>query len=318
MPEVYLDWPAKHPRVTQRVAMHVGALCREMTNTAVAKAERLHDSTVKDLDRISMPQQVARAGLPTPRAIGVDEMAIRKGHDYRIVVSDLDRRRPIWVGGKGRTDADRDLFFAALGAKKTARIPLAAMDMWRPFRASLMRHKRVSSSTRSTSCVTSAMRSTPSAAARTAASPPRTAPSSRDSAISCSPTASTSPSTAAGPSPSGWQHRLPAQRVLGPALGLPNRERGTHLLHAVATEPHVAEAHALREIRGDDRPPLERHRFVLAPENKVSLGVVEGLNNKIRVLQRRAYGYRDEDYLKLKIVAAFLPPLTRSAEKDPR
>ena len=53
------------------------------------------------------------------------------------------------------------------------------------------------------------------------------------------------------------------------------------------------------------------------PENKVSLGLVEGLNNKIRVLQRRAYGYRDEDYRKLKIVAAFLPPLTRNAEKDP-
>jgi hypothetical protein len=43
----------------------------------------------------------------------------------------------------------------------------------------------------------------------------------------------------------------------------------------------------------------------------------EGLNNKIRVLQRRAYGYRDEEYLKLKIVAAFLPSLTRSAEQDP-
>ena len=32
--------------------------------------------------------------------------------------------------------------------------------------------------------------------------------------------------------------------------------------------------------------------------------LVEGVNNKIRVLQRRAYGYRDEEYLKLKIVAA--------------
>ena len=66
---------------------------------------------------------------------------------------------------------------------------------------------------------------------------------------------------------------------------------------------------------------IERHWEGIAsychPENKVSLGLVEGLNNKIRVLQRRAYGYRDEDYLKLTIVAAFLPPLTRSAEKDP-
>jgi transposase len=47
------------------------------------------------------------------------------------------------------------------------------------------------------------------------------------------------------------------------------------------------------------------------PENKVSLGLVEGINNKIRVLQWRAYGYRDEEYLKLKIIAAFLPSLLK-------
>lgn len=33
------------------------------------------------------------------------------------------------------------------------------------------------------------------------------------------------------------------------------------------------------------------------PEDKVSLGFVEGLNNKIRVIQRRAYGLRDAEYL---------------------
>ena len=53
------------------------------------------------------------------------------------------------------------------------------------------------------------------------------------------------------------------------------------------------------------------------PENKVSLGLVEGVNNKIRVLQRRAYGYRDESYLKLKIVAAFLPSLPRNTNINP-
>ena len=49
---------------------------------------------------------------------------------------------------------------------------------------------------------------------------------------------------------------------------------------------------------------IERHWDGLTaycrPENKVSLGFVEGLNNKIRVLQRRAYGLRDEEYLRLK------------------
>jgi transposase len=53
------------------------------------------------------------------------------------------------------------------------------------------------------------------------------------------------------------------------------------------------------------------------PDNKVSPGLVEGVNNKIRVLQRRAYGYCDDEYLKLKIVAAFLPPLPRNANINP-
>ena len=43
--------------------------------------------------------------------------------------------------------------------------------------------------------------------------------------------------------------------------------------------------------------------------NKVALGFVEGLNNKIRVLQRRAYGLRDEEYLRLKILTCSLPKL---------
>ena len=66
---------------------------------------------------------------------------------------------------------------------------------------------------------------------------------------------------------------------------------------------------------------IERHWDGIAPycdlDNKVSLGLVEGLNNKIRVLQRRAYGYRDEEYLKLKIIAAFLPPLPQNDRKWP-
>jgi len=45
------------------------------------------------------------------------------------------------------------------------------------------------------------------------------------------------------------------------------------------------------------------------PENKVPLGFVEGLNNKIRVIQRRAYGLRDEEYLRLKVLSCMLPEL---------
>jgi transposase len=58
---------------------------------------------------------------------------------------------------------------------------------------------------------------------------------------------------------------------------------------------------------------IDRHWDGIAayckPENKVSLGFVEGLNNKIRVIQRRAYGFRDEEYLRLKVLTCMLPEL---------
>jgi transposase len=42
-------------------------------------------------------------------------------------------------------------------------------------------------------------------------------------------------------------------------------------------------------------------------EDKPFLGFVEGLNTKIRVIQRRAYGLRDKENLRLKILTSMLP-----------
>ena len=38
----------------------------------------------------------------------------------------------------------------------------------------------------------------------------------------------------------------------------------------------------------------------------------EGLNNKIRVLRRRAYGSRDEEFLRLKVLASMLAVILSS------
>ena len=42
------------------------------------------------------------------------------------------------------------------------------------------------------------------------------------------------------------------------------------------------------------------------PGHKVSLGLMEGLINKIRVIQRRSFGIQNFDYLKLKIITSFI------------
>jgi transposase len=320
-----LDWLAENPRYTQRFAMHVGALCRDMTNKAVADAERLHEDTVKNLDKIYMRKQVEAAGLPSPRIIGIDEISIRKGHDYRIIVSDIEGGRPIWVGGQGRKEQDMDLFFAELGASKAACIKLAVMDMWRPFYNSvrknipqaqiiydkfhIMRHLN--------DALDQVRRHEYHRLAL------------KDRAF------------IKGQRYTLLSHRenltLEGRRALRKLLLANKRLNVAYLLKESFGQlwDYRSEAGAKRfferwrdSLKWQRLKPyvkfaamIERHWEGIAsychPENKCHLGMVEGLNNKIRVLQRRAYGYRDEEYLKLKIVAAFLPALPRHSRNDP-
>ncbi len=135
-----LDFLADNPLYTKRFAYFVGRRCRQASIADVAKELALDWHTVKALEMQYMEAQLARAGTPGPQVIGIDEIAIRKGHTYRIVVSDLLRGRPIWFGGEDRSEASMGRFYAWLGERKSARIRLAVMDMWKPFRLATQAH----------------------------------------------------------------------------------------------------------------------------------------------------------------------------------
>jgi len=129
-----LEFLADNTHFTKRFAYFVGRRCRQATIRDVAKELNLDWHAVKELDKQYMAAQLARAGTPGPKVIGIDEISIRKGHTYRIVVSDLIRRRPIWFGGTDRSEASMAAFYDWLGPKKCQGIRLAVMDMWKPFR----------------------------------------------------------------------------------------------------------------------------------------------------------------------------------------
>ena len=135
-----LEFLADNPFYTKRFAFYVGRRCRQATIKDIAQELKLDWGTVKTLEMQYMRAQLAKAGTPGPKAIGIDEISIRKGHDYRIVVSDLIRRRPIWFGGEDRSEASMSKFYAWLGEKKSSRIRLAVMDMWKPFRLATQAH----------------------------------------------------------------------------------------------------------------------------------------------------------------------------------
>ena len=135
-----LEFLADNPFYTKRFAYHVGRRCRDASIKAVAEELHLDWDSVKSLEMQYMKAQLAKAGTPAPKRIGIDEISVRKGHTYRIVVSDLDRKRPIWFGGNDRSEASMAQFYAEIGTRKSGGIRLALMDMWKPFRNAAQAH----------------------------------------------------------------------------------------------------------------------------------------------------------------------------------
>jgi transposase len=312
-----LDWLANNPFYTKRFAFFVGRRCRTETISDVARELKLDWKTVKELDKQYMREQLRRAPRPAPRAIGIDEISIRKRHTYRIVVSDLDRKRPIWFGGTDRSEASMDQFFEELGSKKCQRIELALMDMWKAFRNSTARH---APQARVVFDKFHIMRHLGDALdtvrkreyARLSGNDRRFIKGQKYTLLS---------------------HRenlsLDGRRALKTLLAANKRLNTAYLLKESFGQlwDYQREGWARRffenwkaSLKWQRLEPyqqfarmIERHWDGIAaycrPENKVSLGFVEGLNNKIRVIQRRAYGLRDEEYLRLKILTCMLPEI---------
>ena len=75
-----LEFLADNPFYTKRFAHYVGRRCRSSTIKDLAKELNLDWDTVKTLEKQYMQLQLAKAGTPAPKAIGIDEISIRKGH----------------------------------------------------------------------------------------------------------------------------------------------------------------------------------------------------------------------------------------------
>lgn len=312
-----LEWLADNPAYTKRFAFFVGRRCRVSTIKDVAEELHLDWDSVKTLEMQYMCEQLRRMGTAGPRAIGIDEISIRKGHTYRIVVSDLERMRPIWFGGTDRSEASLDEFFTWLGPKKSGRIRLAVMDMWKAFRNSTRRHAPQASILFDKFHV---MRHLGDALdtvrkreyARVSGKDRRFIKGQKYTLLS---------------------HRenltLDGRRALKQLLAANRRLNTAYLLKESFGQlwAYRREGWARRffenwkaALKWQRLEPyekfaamIERHWDGVAayccPENKVSLGFVEGLNNKIRVIQRRAYGLRDEEYLRLKVLTCMLPKI---------
>lgn len=134
-----LPWLAPYARATTRLAANVARLCAVMTLRHVARFYGLAWSTVKRIDQRHLERSLGPIDLSDVELIGLDEFAIQKGHRYATVIVEPERRRVLWVG-RGRARADIRPFFELLGPAGCARLKAAVMDMNASYAEELKHH----------------------------------------------------------------------------------------------------------------------------------------------------------------------------------
>lgn len=134
-----LDWLDRHARVTRRLAESVARLCTATSILQVARWFGLDWKTVKQIDLRHLQRTLGPADLSDVRIIAMDEFAIQKGHRYATVVVDPQRKRVLWVG-RGRSRAEVRPFFELLGPEGCQRLRAVAMDMNAAYDLEVKRH----------------------------------------------------------------------------------------------------------------------------------------------------------------------------------
>jgi transposase len=134
-----VSWLDRHARITRALADFVGTWCEKLPVAHVCKLAGLHWETVRKIERARLERQLA--GLPTarPTRLVMDEFALFKGHRYATVVLDADTRQVLWVG-EGRSREAIRPFFKWLGPERCAQIKAVAMDMNTAFDLEVQQH----------------------------------------------------------------------------------------------------------------------------------------------------------------------------------
>jgi transposase len=123
-----LSWLDRYARVTARLAEEVARLCKVLPVRHVAEYFRLDWKAVKAIDKGYLGRELGPVDLSGVDVLAMDEFAVRKGHRYATVVVDPRTKRVLWVGrGRGREDVRP--FFDLLGAEGCKRVRAVAMDM---------------------------------------------------------------------------------------------------------------------------------------------------------------------------------------------
>jgi transposase len=318
-----VPWLDRYQRMTKRLAEKIATLAQVLPIKHVAAWFHVSWGTVKQIDKRALQARLGPLVLTGVRQIAIDEFALHRGHAYATVVVDVLTKRVLWLA-RGREGAALDGFFTALGATGCAQIEAVVLDLWRPYlkairtqcpRAAIV-YDGFHALARYAQEVIDRVRIDETNRLQR---PQREHRRAKAEAV---------------------RRVLKGTRwlLLKNRAHLRTREERVRLRELLAANRALFIVYVLK----DDLKQLWRYRTVAAARRAwtswyrralesglppllrfakhlavaaeyiinharypLHTGLLEGMNNKIKVLKRMAYGYRDDDYFFLKIRAAF-------------
>jgi transposase len=303
----FADPRRSYTRSFERYALELG---RRMTIRDVARHLGVGWDVIKDIQKRDLSRRFAKPKLKHLRHIAIDEIAVAKGHRYLTVVMDLDSGAVVFVGdGKG-ADALKP-FWKRLRPSK-AKIEAVAMDMSAAYRGAVSTHLPAAKIVFDHFHVIKLFNEKLSELRR-----------------------------ALYREATDVMHKQVLKGTRWLLLKNPEnldeqRDEKTRLEEALALNKSLATAYYLKEdlrrfweqpgkrfatafltdwikravasgikILQQMAKTLAAHRSGLLAyyDVRITSGPMEGTNNKIKTMKRQAYGFRDQEFFKLKILA---------------
>ena len=298
--------PKKH--FSHQLEQYILDLCRSMTIEDVAVHLDMSWETVKDIVKADLGKRAAQIRWRGLRLIAIDEVSVRKGQDYLTVVLDLETGRVLYVTESRRAEALAP-FFKKIRRSRT-KLEAVAMDMSNSYKLALELYYR-----RPCSIVydrfhvmkllhfaidqirREEMRKAISDEAR------RFLKGQRFLLLRASENLEPEQLDA-------LETLLKANGTLCTAYILKEQLRllwdqttksdGERYLRAWIAK--AAESGIKRLMKFAKTLQDHWEGLVSYFDHRISTGPLEGVNNSIKVLKRKAYGYRDVDFFKLRIL----------------
>lgn len=134
-----IAWLDGYARISRRLAAWVEALVQLLPIAHVARLTGLDWHTIKQIDKRRLKAKHGTFEGKGVRRLVMDEFALHKGHRYATVVMDAETMRVLWVGEGNSREAIRP-FFQLLGEDGCKGIEAVAMDMNTAFDLEVRQH----------------------------------------------------------------------------------------------------------------------------------------------------------------------------------